>query len=352
MSDMINALIARGHPIDIGGDFVRNQQIARTLAQRDTALAQDQQQIDQRNALMQRAQAEQDQQTADEAAQEQAWLAAIKEGDATGDYSKALQIDPQHTQLYAQAKVALRPQEPPAIQDLGGGVRAVVQGGKIVGSPEWPQRAPLEGPQRPQLVDVPQPDGTVQKQWLYPGQTSGAAVGAPAKPESAKPPAEMDKKVGTLFGSMVTAANNLAGLSGTDTSSISNATLDSNPITRPATSAEYRKYQSAAKQWSANLLYIKSGATATPEEVQSTYLQFFPQPGDTPDVKEQKAAAREQEMRNIQSVYPDTTRQYKWKPQTTGAATKARPKVGEVRHGYVFIGGDPAKKENWAKANE
>lgn len=79
MSDTINALIARGRPIDIGGDFVRNQERARMLAQRDTALAQDQQQIDYRNALMQRAQAEQDQQTQLAAQREHTWDSALSE---------------------------------------------------------------------------------------------------------------------------------------------------------------------------------------------------------------------------------------------------------------------------------
>lgn len=212
-----------------------------------------------------------------------------------------------------------------------------------------PQRAPMEAPAKPQLVDVPQPDGTTQKQWVYPGQSRGAPVGAPTTTAAAaKPPTEADKKVATLFGSMVTAANNLADLAGADTSSLGNAALDSNPLTRAATSGDYRKYQSAAKQWSANLLYIKSGATATPEEVYSTYQQFFPQPGDTEEVKAQKAAAREQEMRNIQATYPDTTKQYKWKSQSTSPASGA-PQIGEVKKGYRYKGGDPASPSSWEK---
>lgn len=46
------------------------------------------------------------------------------------------------------------------------------------------QRAPKtagEAP-KPQLVDVRLPDGTVQKQWVHPGQGTGTPVGAPGKP--------------------------------------------------------------------------------------------------------------------------------------------------------------------------
>jgi hypothetical protein len=49
---------------------------------------------------------------------------------------------------------------------------------------------------------------------------------------------------------------------------------------------------------------MKSGATATPEEVESTYMQFFPQPGDGPEVKAQKKAARMDEMIAITGAYP------------------------------------------------
>lgn len=346
MSDYLNQLIARGPQVNLGASYV-DARLAGT-----------------RNALMQQDYQRTQQQDAASAAEEQAWNQAVQ----ARDIETMLQIDPQATQLLQQHWQADRmsglgevgvyrkpmevPQEairPNIVQQGGYSYMFDPSKGIIPGSVQAPQRAPMEAPAKPQLVDVPQPDGTTQKQWVYPGQSRGAPVGAPTTTAAAaKPPTEADKKVATLFGSMVTAANNLADLAGADTSSLGNAALDSNPLTRAATSGDYRKYQSAAKQWSANLLYIKSGATATPEEVYSTYQQFFPQPGDTEEVKAQKAAAREQEMRNIQATYPDTTKQYKWKSQSTSPASGA-PQIGEVKKGYRYKGGDPASPSSWEK---
>lgn len=42
-----------------------------------------------------------------------------------------------------------------------------------------------EKPANPQLVDIPLSDGTTQKQWLRPGETQGAPVGAPIIPKTA-----------------------------------------------------------------------------------------------------------------------------------------------------------------------
>lgn len=343
MSDALNLLIARGPQADLGGSYV------------DARLA------GSRNALMQQEYQRRQQADASAADEEARWNAAVQ----VKDVQTMLQIDPQATQVLrdfwnqesmrglGDVGVYRKPMEVPQeatrpniVQQGGYSYMFDPSKGVVPGSVQAPQRAPIEAPGKPQLVDVPQPDGTTQKQWVYPGQSRGAPVGAPTTTAAAaKPPTEADKKVATLFGSMVTAANNLADLAGADTSSLGNAALDSNPLTRAATSGDYRKYQSAAKQWSANLLYIKSGATATPEEVYSTYQQFFPQPGDTEEVKAQKAAAREQEMRNIQATYPDTTKQYKWKSPRTNQAPaqaveylKAHPETKaafKAKYGYL-----------------
>jgi hypothetical protein len=155
---------------------------------------------------------------------------------------------------------------------------------------------------RPQLVEVLTPDGKTQKQWVYPGQSQGTPVGAPVDPTAApKPPTETDKKNAVLLASMRNAEADIQNLIKTDpksadTSSLGNALLGSTPMTRVFQSDQYRKYEAAGLRWAANLLYLKSGATANPDEIRSTWKQFFPQPGDGPDVKAQKEQSRQQEI--------------------------------------------------------
>lgn len=129
--------------------------------------------------------------------------------------------------------------------------------------------------------------------------------GGPADPAKLKTPSEGDKKAAVMFGSMVNAEQMLAAMpkGGTDTASTTQAVLGSNPVTSGLQSDEYRKYESAGLRWAANLLYLKSGATATPDEIRSTWKQFFPQRGDGDDVKAQKAQARGEEMRTVAGTY-------------------------------------------------
>jgi hypothetical protein len=136
-------------------------------------------------------------------------------------------------------------------------------------------------------------------------QTAPTAAPPPSVPPPAKPrpPSVDEKKAAVMFGSMVGAEGQLATLTGSDTSSIGDAILGSNPITRPMQGDDFRKHEAAGLRWSANLLYLKSGATAGADEIRSTWRQFFPQMGDSDGVKAQKAQARNQEMLTIANVY-------------------------------------------------
>jgi hypothetical protein len=154
---------------------------------------------------------------------------------------------------------------------------------------------------KPQLVTVDNPDGTKTQKWVQPGQTEGPALGPPSQ----KPMGEADKKNAVLFDSMMNAEKQIQALEkqpggATDTSSKWNAFLGGLPVVggaaKVAQTDEFRKYESAGLRWAANLLYLKSGATANPDEIRSTWKQFFPQPGDGPAVKTQKEAARAQEI--------------------------------------------------------
>lgn len=114
---------------------------------------------------------------------------------------------------------------------------------------------------------------------------------------------EGDKRARVLYSSVLNSERDIANVAGTDTSSGWQRVLGSNPLTRGTQSDEYRKYESAALRWAANMLYLKSGATAPVEEVQSTWKQFFPQFGDGPEVIAQKEAARIQEMNAVADAF-------------------------------------------------
>jgi hypothetical protein len=384
----IDPWIARGGaPVDITNTLA---QIA-ALRQRDQAIAAD----ENRNKLYQRRLDQEDQVRSDERAsaeeQKQAehLLAKTEWALRSGNPRQAILsdpgIDPRAAQAFSQmddrqltemlqqkraeyaSKLGIGP--PEEKQPSGAMYKTVGPNGQPYyaaadGQPRFPayqepeQPRAAREPPRPQLVDVLLPDGTVQKQWVVAGESTGTPIGAPtAAPQNQpKPPTETDKKVGVLYGSMVGAEADIAAMKGkTDTSSRYNATMGAVPIIGDATATfqtgDFRKYESAALRWSANLLYIKSGATAPPEEVRSTYRQFFPQPGDDEATKQQKAAARAQEMANVRSQYPEVTAKVPT-PAPADGATLAKPKPGDNVKGYIFIGGDPSQKSNWVKSRE
>jgi hypothetical protein len=351
----LDPMIARGsQPIDVTNTLA---QIA-ALRQRDQGL----QQSAQQNALYQRKYDDAQAAQAKEDEEDELVGSLLREG----RLDEAFAIDPDTASAYAQFK-GIDPQTLIAKQRL---TQDQSQFETRMGADQQQfnarmaldrqqearlSRAAPDAP-KPQLVDVPMPDGTVQKQWLTPGQSAGTPVGAPApKAENQpKPPTESDKKVGTLYGALVGAEKTIAGLSGgTTTASKTDAVLGSTPVTRIFQSDDFRKYESAALRWSANLLYIKSGATATPEEVRSTYKQFFPQPGDGDEVISQKNASRQEEMANVRSQYPGVTSGYEVPGGNQSKAAqggKAPPKPGDNVRGYIFIGGNPADKSRWVKA--
>lgn len=135
------------------------------------------------------------------------------------------------------------------------------------------------------------------------GTVTNTGVKPPEKAPEAPKLTEADKKVRVLLSSMENAERDIANLKDVDTGSLFQAALGSNRVTAPMQSDAFRKYEAAGLRWAANLLYIKSGATATPDEIRSTWKQFFPQPGEGEEVKAQKAASRAQEVAAIKSSY-------------------------------------------------
>jgi hypothetical protein len=114
---------------------------------------------------------------------------------------------------------------------------------------------------------------------------------------------EGDKRARVTYNSILNAENDISKMTGADTSSGYNTIVGSNPLTRGMQTDEYRKYEAAGLRWAANLLYLKSGATATPDEIRSTWKQFFPQFGDGDEVKAQKEASRLQEIEAVADAF-------------------------------------------------
>lgn len=108
------------------------------------------------------------------------------------------------------------------------------------------------------------------------------------------------------------------------------------------------------------VLRRESGAAIAPSEFDSADKQYFPQPGDGPEVVKQKRENRELSMRGILAEVPDAeTRLAKIRtpptqaPTASGAVSTAapsRPTPGASEGGWTFTGGDPADRRNWRKS--
>lgn len=201
--------------------------------------------------------------------------------------------------------------------------------------------APRWQPEKPSERAAPPPgfrwkeDGT---QEFIPGGPHDPAL----KPKDPPKPTEADRKNVVLIQGMNDAEKQISELeTKTNPAGKWNAAMGNIPLTGGVFQTdEYRGYQAAAKRWAANYLYLKSGAQAGAGEIETTAAQFFPQPGDGPEVIEQKRTARQQELASAQSVYS---------AQKGGASGSWGPVVGTVERGYRFKGGDPANKSNWEK---
>lgn len=154
------------------------------------------------------------------------------------------------------------------------------------------------------------PTGYARPNPLKPGLI--VEPGGPADPANKPPPAltEGDKKNRVLYSSLVNSERQIEQLGdGADTGSIKDVVLGKSAVTAPLQSEEYKNYEAAGLRWAANLLYLKSGATANPDEIRSTWKQFFPQPGDGQKVKDAKKKARKQEISAIGKIMAgETTR--------------------------------------------
>lgn len=127
------------------------------------------------------------------------------------------------------------------------------------------------------------------------------------------------------------------------------------------TSANRQKYEQAKRDFINAQLRRESGAAISPTEFDSANKQYFPTPGDSAEVIQQKAANRRAATEALgreggPSYKPKFTFDEggrvvpygQQKPQQQNAAP-VMPKTGELRDGYRYKGGNPADPNSWVK---
>jgi hypothetical protein len=103
---------------------------------------------------------------------------------------------------------------------------------------------------------------------------------------------------------------------------------------------QQQQVEQAQRNFLNAILRQESGAAINQSEFDNGRKQYFPQPGDSKEVIEQKRLNRENVVKSLQVAAGPGMKQ---------VTPSAGIKVGTVEDGYRFKGGDPANKNNWEK---
>lgn len=113
-------------------------------------------------------------------------------------------------------------------------------------------------------------------------------------------------------------------------------------------SQDRQKYEQAKRDFINAQLRRESGAAISPTEFESADKQYFPVPGDSPETIKQKADNR---RAAVEAMGREGGKSYRPKMIfTSDGRVVPLPKIGEMKDGYRFKGGDPADPNSWAKA--
>lgn len=103
-----------------------------------------------------------------------------------------------------------------------------------------------------------------------------------------------------------------------------------------------QKFDQAKRDFINAQLRQESGAVISPEEFKNAEVQYFPQPGDSDAVIEQKRQNRENAISGFRIRSGPGA-------QSVDKMDGGTPQVGMVQDGYRFKGGDPSNPANWEK---
>lgn len=107
-------------------------------------------------------------------------------------------------------------------------------------------------------------------------------------------------------------------------------------------STDQQQIEQAQNDFVSANLRLESGAVIGTEEMQKERKKYFPQPGDSDRVIQQKAQSRANAIKSLEVGAGPAM-------EKINANQPANLKIGAVRQGYVYLGGDPAQKTNWRR---
>ncbi len=114
---------------------------------------------------------------------------------------------------------------------------------------------------------------------------------------------------------------------------------------------EQQQVEQAQRDFVNAVLRQESGAAVSAAEFDNARKQYFPQPGDSPEVVAQKKANRESAINGFRISAGPGARNIGGAPAQPHPQQQpaAAPKVGTVDGKHVFLGGNPADPASWAE---
>ena len=203
------------------------------------------------------------------------------------------------------------------------------------------QQFMINGGQRAGMAIRVRPDGTVEM--------SEGGAGLKALTEG--------QGKATQFAERMSASQRVINTVESEGTDIYNAVVGNIPFAgNLLTSPDYKLYEQAKRDFINAILRYESGAAIGAAEFESADRQYFPQPGDTPEVIAQKRANRDLAIATMQAVSGPQAQQYSEniRIQLFGPEAANWPDVGTVIDDpdnpgtkLKYRGGDPNIDSNW-----
>ena len=269
----------------------------------------------------------------------------------------------------------MQPQERKYEKDLSGRLRYVDTGQPVFPNVEAPEKGYFEGtgieaqalnayleslpPEQrdaealrlsKQRLTQPQTLVTPQGTYTRPGYSIGSTPTAPAGGVSGapsgfipKPETEREQTVKYVSGQLHAhrqRADEILARAGFDPTKSENMAANLPLVGNFLASEDYQAYKATANEWTTNLVFLRSGATARKEEVDAAFQNYWPQPGDKPRTVDDKRLMRlEQELQALQfgmqegRIAPESAKQEiaQVKQDLTSAREQYKQKYGEKK---------------------